>query len=55
MSKVIIYKKTSQISDCSDILADPNMKKPKAPVMFLKPSSSYIVEGQDIVVRLVYF
>lgn len=38
----------------SDILADPNIKKPKAPVMFLKPSSSYITEGQDIVVSIVW-
>lgn len=34
----------------SDILADPNVKKPIAPVMFLKPTTSYITEGEDIVV-----
>ncbi|XP_031636832.1 acylpyruvase FAHD1, mitochondrial [Contarinia nasturtii] len=34
----------------TDILSNPNVKKPEAPVMFLKPISSYITEGQDIVI-----
>lgn len=34
----------------SDILADPNVKKPENPVLFFKPSTTYITEGQDIVV-----
>lgn len=46
-------KKIQQFHDnepFSDILENPNVKKPKAPVMFLKPTSSYIKEGQDIIV-----
>lgn len=38
-----------------DILVDPTIKKPDAPVMFLKPTSSYITEGEDIHVRRLYF
>ena len=33
---------------------DPNAKAPKAPVMFLKPTSTYITQGQDIVVSCFY-
>lgn len=41
--------------ECSDGFTDPNVKKPTAPVMFLKPTSAYITEGQDIVVGVVSF
>lgn len=34
----------------SDAFTDPNVQKPQAPVMFLKPTTAYITEGQDIVV-----
>lgn len=38
----------------SDGFTDPNVKKPAAPVMFLKPTSAYITEGQDIVVSFLF-
>lgn len=34
----------------SDFLKKNNVPAPENPVMFLKPTSSYIVEGQDIIV-----
>lgn len=50
-----IGEKITACFNYSDILADPNVKKPVAPVMFLKPTTSYITEGEDIVVSLYFF
>lgn len=36
------------------ICRNPNITKPAFPVLFLKPTSSYITEGQDIVVSYLY-
>jgi len=40
---------------CRSLLTERNLPLPKVPVIFLKPTSSYVTEGQCIEVSFYFF